>query len=111
MSIGVMSIGALTRFWPDFSAFTARPGRQEVASGSARPRGGPLALYDGWVHRLNDARTLREMDPRMACDIGAPAGRDRCPDGYAVDPRPLWDIGLTPLPMGASPPWSERCRG
>jgi hypothetical protein len=80
---------------------------------SARSRHGRgldslLAWYGAWLSRLNDGAALREIEPRMARDIGVAAGTDRCPQGFAVDPRPLWGIGLTPRPTEELPPWTSR---
>jgi hypothetical protein len=77
----------------------------------ARSRLGLLARCGAWLRRLNDARALRGIEPRLARDIGAAPGCDRCPDGFACDPRPLWGIGLTPQPMDVAPPWSCDRRG
>jgi len=51
-----------------------------------------------WIRQAADRRHLREMDPRLARDIGVARGWDRPPEGFVVDPRPLWGIGLTPQP-------------
>ena len=64
----------------------------------ARSRPGLLGRCGAWIRRLKDAQSLSEIEPRMARDIGVPPGRNRCPEGYGVDPRPLWGIGLTPQP-------------
>jgi hypothetical protein len=41
------------------------------------------------------------LDPHMARDIGA-FQRNPMPEGYVVDPRPLWGIGLTPESIHAA---------
>jgi hypothetical protein len=65
---------------------------------------GLFAWYGERVRRLRDAETLAELDPRLARDIGAAPGCDRCPEGFTADPRPFWGIGLTPQPVdGRSP--------
>lgn len=81
-------------------ALVSRPAADEP-----RGRGGLFARYCTWLSRLQDAQRLREIDPRMARDISVSLGADRCPDGFAVDPRPLWGIGLTPRPMDVPPAW------
>jgi hypothetical protein len=57
-----------------------------------------LALHHSWLRHLEESQHLREIDPRLARDIGVSPGIDRCPKGFTVDPRPLWGIGLTPAP-------------
>lgn len=66
--------------------------------GPGLPRIDLLALYGAWINRMEDARRLREMDPRQARDIGCAPGGDHGPEGFAADPRPLWGLGLTPMP-------------
>jgi uncharacterized protein YjiS (DUF1127 family) len=68
---------------------------------------GILARCASWLRRMDEAAALREMEPHRARDIGIVPGRDRAPDGFAVDPRPLWGIGLTPQPTEVIPPWSR----
>ena len=63
---------------------------------------GLLARYGAWVRRLDDAERPAELDPRLAGDIGAAPGCERCPESFAVDPRPLWGIGLTLQPTEVS---------
>ena len=76
------------------------------------PRPGLLARCGAWLRQLSGNLQLREMEPRLARDIGAAPPSNVCPEGYAVDPRPLWGIGLTPQPMETDPPWSaKRQRG
>jgi hypothetical protein len=65
---------------------------------------GLLARYGDWVRRLDDAARLAELEPRLARDIGAAPGGGRRPEGFAVDPRPLWGIGLTPQPANGQSP-------
>ena len=67
------------------------------------PRIDLLTLYGAWIDRMEDARRLREMDPRQARDIGCAPGEDRGPEGFAADPRPLWGLGLTPMPGPRKP--------
>lgn len=69
-----------------------------------RAQPGLLARLRAWLRRREGAARLREMDPAQARDIGVPPGPDRPPEGFAVDPRPLWGIGLVPRPMDAAPP-------
>lgn len=76
-----------------------------------RQRGGLLARYWLWLRNLEDAQRLREIEPHMARDVGVSPGADRCPDGFAVDPRPLWGIGLTPCPMDVPPAWPAASDG
>lgn len=71
-----------------------------------RPRAGFLQRCIAWLRHRDDLAWLREMDPRMARDMGATPASDR-PEAFAVDPRPLWGIGLTPQPTETSPPWSR----
>jgi len=71
---------------------------------------GLLSVYIAWIESLRDAQALREMEPRRARDMGIPAGPDHCPAGFAVDPRPLWGVGLTPAPDRASFGPDERRR-
>lgn len=85
-------------------------GLAAAAAHRARRRG-LLARCREWLRRRDDAARLREMDPRLARDIGVAPGGDRRPEGFAVDPRPLWGVGLTPWPVDARPPWVERHRG
>ncbi len=56
-----------------------------------------------WLRQRADARILREVDPRMAIDVGIEPPRDPRPAGYVVDPRPLWGIGLTPMRVTDAP--------
>ena len=41
------------------------------------------------------------MEPRQARDIGCAAGTERAPEAFAADPRPLWGLGLTPMPKAS----------
>jgi hypothetical protein len=82
-------------------------GTSPSASATPRPRRSLLDRCSAWLRRRDDAARLHEMDPRMARDIGAAPGRDGCPQGFAVDPRPLWGVGLTPQPTETTPPWSS----
>jgi hypothetical protein len=70
-----------------------------------------LARCGDWLRRRNDAARLREMEPHLARDVGVAPGCDRGPEGFALDPRPLWGVGLTPRPTDVRSPWAERCRG
>jgi hypothetical protein len=84
------------------------------AAGDAR-RVGLLARWllvrcGDWLRRRCDAARLRGMEPRLARDIGVAPGCDRGPEGFAVDPRPLWGIGLTPQPTEVPPAWFRRRR-
>jgi uncharacterized protein YjiS (DUF1127 family) len=66
-------------------------------------------LLRAWLRGIGHARALREMDAAQARDIGVAPGWDRAPEGFGVDPRPLWGIGLTPQPMDSTTrPWSKR---
>ena len=84
------------------------PFRTARTRSAPRERPSILARYATWLRRLNDAQSLHEIEPHMARDMGVAPGADRCPEGYAVDPRPLWGIGLTPMPGDELPPWSRR---
>jgi len=57
------------------------------------------------LRRVNDARALQALEPRLARDIGADPSGNPAPEGFAVDPRPLWGVGLTPQPVSEHPPW------
>ncbi|MBD0274982.1 MAG: hypothetical protein ICV73_24035, partial [Acetobacteraceae bacterium] len=86
---------------PDVSplAGSPRPAATTPAAAIAAGRG-LLARCADWLRCRSDAARLREMDPHLARDIGlVPDCGDRGPDGFAVDPRPLWGIGLTPQPV------------
>lgn len=50
------------------------------------------------LRRMHDARAIQALEPRLARDIGAAVRSDCRPDGFTVDPRPLWGVGLTPQP-------------
>jgi uncharacterized protein YjiS (DUF1127 family) len=76
---------------------------------AARP--GLLARCHAWLRLRNDMARLREMEPHLARDIGVAPGRDRAPEGFAVDPRPLWGVGLTPQPMDLRSPRAEHRQG
>lgn len=80
---------------------------REATTAGPPARFGLLRRCGMWLRRLNTARALREIEPRLARDVGVSPGADRCPDGYAVDPRPLWGIGQTPRPvvLDALPAW------
>jgi hypothetical protein len=54
-----------------------------------------------WISRYLAGGHIDALDPRMARDIGA-FQRNPMPEGYVVDPRPLWGIGLTPEPTHAA---------
>jgi uncharacterized protein YjiS (DUF1127 family) len=85
--------------------------RRTAAPPSPATRPGLLARCGGWLRRRSDAARLREMDPHLARDIGVAPACGPCPEGFAVDPRPLWGIGLTPQPMAPHSPRAERRRG
>src|SRR5687768_10296200 len=88
-------------FRADALATAAAASRRPAAGAAAR---GLLARAGAWLRRMNETAALREMAPERARDIGlAPGCRDRAPEGYAMDPRPLWGIGLTPRPMDVDP--------
>ena len=101
---------AVSTTFPDVAPPTGEYFRTDTAPGSAA-RPGLLARCNGWLRRRNAAAQLRDMEPRLARDIGVAPACDPCPAGFAVDPRPLWGVGLTPQPMGAAPPWSPRRLG
>jgi hypothetical protein len=82
-----------------------------VAAPTATVRHGLLARCRGWLVRRNTAACLRELDPHLADDIGVAPNPGRRPEGFAVDPGPLWGIGLAPMPRDLRSPWTERCRG
>jgi hypothetical protein len=54
-----------------------------------------------WISRYLAGRHIDALDPRMARDIGA-FQRNPMPEGYIVDPRPLWGIGLVPESIHAA---------
>jgi hypothetical protein len=56
-----------------------------------------------WISRYLAGRHIDALDSRMARDIGA-IRHDPMPEGYAIDPRPLWGIGLIPESIHASQP-------
>jgi uncharacterized protein YjiS (DUF1127 family) len=85
--------------------------RPAAKAPGAAPRRGVLAQCRDWLRRRDDAARLREMEPHLARDIGAAPSCNRGPEGFALDPRPLWGIGLTPRPMNETPPWSGNRRG
>ncbi len=87
-----------------------RTGAAQADPDAARPRLTLLDRYGAWLQRRADAARLREIDPRLARDIGSAPGLDCAPEGFAVDPRPLWGIGQTPQPMDVVPPWSGNRR-
>jgi hypothetical protein len=61
-----------------------------------------LAAYcRRWISRCLAGGHIDALDPRMARDIGA-FQRNPMPEGYLVDPRPLWGIGLVPEPIHAA---------
>jgi hypothetical protein len=106
-----MPFAPLTRSVPAFSSFV--PNRAHApASAQVRPVGpGLLARCREWLNEHHAARALRELEPRLARDIGAPtAGCDGAPGNFMVDPRPLWGIGLTPAPMDTLPRWTATPR-
>jgi hypothetical protein len=76
----------------------ATPPAKRAAREQPRVATGLFAWYLRWLQRWEDTQRLREIDPHLAADIGAPPGADRHPAAYAADPRPLWGVGLTPRP-------------
>lgn len=94
------------------SSLTLSVARQSTTTAERQNRPSLLARCGALLWRLNGARALGELDPRLARDIGVvPGCGNGCPEGFPCDPRPLWGIGLTPLPMDTVPPWSrDRCR-
>jgi hypothetical protein len=92
---------------------TAGPRVPELAGQGTTRRPSLLDRYGAWLRRREDAARLREMDGRAARDMGVIAFRAShdAPQGFAVDPRPLWGVGLTPQPMDVSPPWAAGRRG
>jgi hypothetical protein len=56
---------------------------------------------------LIDREHPGELEPRLARDIGVSPSGNGMPEGFAIDPRPLWGIGLTPEPIGAA---TQVCR-
>ena len=83
-----------------------RPEASPAATSAPRAHAGFAERFLAWLHRRDVAALSREMDPRMARDMGATPASDRGPDGFAIDPRPFWGVGLTPRPPGTTPPWS-----
>jgi uncharacterized protein YjiS (DUF1127 family) len=85
---------------------------QRTAMIPAPQRAGLIASCRAWLVRRNHARVLRDLDPRLARDIGVvPACGDGTPEGFACDPRPLWGVGLPPCATDVAPPWShDRCK-
>ncbi len=81
------------------------PGTGRAAE-SAPARPGLLARIGTLVRRYRNRRMLRSLDPHLARDIGISAAADPLA-GFAVDPRPLWRAGLTPMPSDTLPPWSR----
>jgi hypothetical protein len=67
---------------------------------------GPLAACRAFLRRLADRARLRQLDARLARDLGLPErGAAGAPfEAFLVDPRPLWGIGLTPMPVAAARP-------
>jgi hypothetical protein len=59
------------------------------------------ALFRNWRY----SRCLRELEPRLARDIGVASTCDRGPANFAVDPRPLWGVGLIPQPITTYSRW------
>ena len=96
---------------PEVVSFAGgREHRTPTAPGAAALRG-LFALCGNWLCQRNDDVRLHEMEVHLARDIGATPARGRCPEGFAVDPAPLWGVGLTPQPTDTRSPWTERCRG
>lgn len=89
-----------------------RAGESRSVPAASRPLTHLLDRCGAWLRRRDEAARLREMEPRLARDIGAaPTSGGLCLDGFAADPRPLWGIGLTPQPGSTTPPWSRRPGG
>jgi hypothetical protein len=87
-------IGAFARNVPGLRVWP-----QDGLTAEARRSGRSLlAQYGEWLCIWTDAARLREIEPHMARDIGVAPGLDRCPEGYAVDPRPLWGSARPPAP-------------
>jgi hypothetical protein len=91
--------------WTTGATFDANGCSPESRVSQSRPTSNLLARCAAWLRRVTDAQRLSELEPRIARDIGAAECPDRYPKGFAVDPRPLWGIGLTPMPMDTLPPW------
>jgi hypothetical protein len=69
--------------------------------GQARVRLDLASYCRRWISRYLAEGHIDALDPRMARDIGA-FQRNPMPEGYVVDPRPLWGIGLIPEPIHAA---------
>lgn len=82
-----------------FSPPAAPLQRHAPATTRARQLRTALAARCGdWMARLGGAGDRHEIEPRLARDMGVAARCNHRPAGFAVDPRPLWGIGLTPQP-------------
>ena len=66
-------------------------------------RRNPVSLARQWLRKRADARVLQSLDASVARDIGIGVGWNPRAS-YAVDPVPLWGIGLTPQPVSTQPP-------
>ena len=71
--------------------FTLTAERAEAAGPALRHR----ALL--WLRHRRTLAELQEAAPQLRRDIGLPPAADPMA-GFAVDPRPLWGIGLVPQP-------------
>ncbi|HYZ34156.1 MAG TPA: hypothetical protein VE684_17935 [Crenalkalicoccus sp.] len=87
------------------SSFIPALADRRTAAVPAPRRVGLIACFRAWLARGRQARMLRDLDPRLARDIGIVPECDRAPEGFACDPRPLWGIGLSPYPMDMTPRW------
>ena len=89
-----MSFNARIEFLPGHSGPTSVA--RLLAAVSRLSRDLLVTRYCSWLQQWEDAQRFREIDPRLARDVDLTPGVDRCPEGHAVDSRPLWGIGLTP---------------
>jgi hypothetical protein len=82
------------------------PPKPRLPPGAVASRRRPLAACREFLQLLADRARSREVDARTARDLGLPpCGASGAPlDAFLVDPRPLWGIGLTPMPMAAPRP-------
>jgi hypothetical protein len=60
-----------------------------LAYAGRRPPGGIFSRCGEWLRRLEAEKRLRELDPRLARDIGIAVGRDWRQDGSPVEALPL----------------------
>jgi uncharacterized protein YjiS (DUF1127 family) len=83
---------------PRVISFTGGSG----STGAAAPSGALadlLARYGARMRRRRDAARLRELDAHLARDIGVTPADGGRPEGFAVDTRPVWSIGLIGLAL------------